>query len=239
MAGVRSAQSLDSLYPQARKLQFELKMQMSYLDSGRTGGKTDTELQAEARGNLSQLEQILWQLESLVQASAKPAERDTWSKKLQQLRNETQTLGHTLEQHIYHANRRAGFDSNNNAMYAAQESESLQRSSQMVSDLTSLSQSVLGDLGEQRNRMKVRTDRQILPEVSILPFAMGQLTDGLLAWGQNVRTKLLDIANRLGLSSSLLRVIERRDTVDFWIVVAGMIFTLVFLYVCYAYATQS
>ncbi|RLN94904.1 hypothetical protein BBJ28_00009916 [Nothophytophthora sp. Chile5] len=222
MAGVRSAQSLDSLYPQARKLQFELKMQMSYLDSGRTGGKTDTELQAEARGNLSQLEQLLWQLDSLVQASAKPAERDTWSKC--QLRNETQTLGHTLEQHIYHANRRAveareretlmsrrngGFDSNNNAMYAAQESESLQRSSQMVSDLTSLSQSVLGDLGEQRNRMK------------------------------NVRTKLLDIANRLGLSSSLLRVIERRDTVDFWIVVAGMIFTLVFLYVCYAYATQS
>jgi len=42
-------------------------------------------------------------------------------------------------------------------MYAAQESESLQRSSQMVSDLTSLSQSILGDLGEQRSRMKVRT----------------------------------------------------------------------------------
>lgn len=41
-------------------------------------------------------------------------------------------------------------------MYAAQEAESLQKSSQMVSDLTSLSQSILGDLGEQRTRMKVR-----------------------------------------------------------------------------------
>lgn len=40
-------------------------------------------------------------------------------------------------------------------MYAAQEAESLQKSSQMVSDLTSLSQSILGDLGEQRTRMKV------------------------------------------------------------------------------------
>ncbi|KAF4318302.1 hypothetical protein BBO99_00005103 [Phytophthora kernoviae] len=216
--------SLDSLYPQARKLQFELKMQMSYLDSGRTGGRTDSELQAEARGNLSLLEQLLWQLDSLVQTNTKPAERDTWTKKLQQLRSETHTLGSTLEQHIYSANRRAveareretlmsrrngAFDSGNGAMYAAQESESLQRSSQMVSDLTSLSQSILGDLGEQRNRMK------------------------------NVRTKLLDIANRLGLSSSLLRVIERRDTVDFWIVIGGMIFTLLFLYVCYAYVTQS
>ncbi|KAG7384427.1 Golgi SNAP receptor complex member 2 [Phytophthora pseudosyringae] len=222
--GAPGRQTLDSLYPQARKLQFELKMQMSYLDSGRTGGRTDAELQAEARANLSTLEQLLWQLDSLVQASAKPAERDTWAKKLQQLRSETHALGSTLEQHIYRLSRRAveareresllgrrngGFDSGNGAMYAAQESESLQRSSQMVSDLTSLSQSILGDLGEQRNRMK------------------------------NVRTKLLDIANRLGLSSSLLRVIERRDTVDFWIVVGGMLFTLVFLYVCYSYTTQS
>ncbi|KAF1779602.1 GOSR2/Membrin/Bos1 [Phytophthora cactorum] len=227
-------QTLDSLYPQARKLQFELKMQMSYLDSGRTGGKTDAELQAEARGNLSTLEQLLWQLDSLVQTSAKPAERDTWTKRLQQLRSETHALGSTLEQHIYSVNRRAvearereslmsrrnaGFDSGNGAMYAAQESESLQRSSQMVSDLTSLSQSILGDLGEQRDRMKVR--------------------GSMMKEGENVRTKLLDIANRLGLSSSLLRVIERRDTVDFWIVIGGMIFTLVFLYVCYSYATQS
>ncbi|KAL7679308.1 putative GOSR2/Membrin/Bos1 [Plasmopara halstedii] len=197
-------------------------MQMSYLDSGRTGGKTDAEVQAEARGNFSALEQLLWQLDSLVQMNTKSAERDTWTKKLQQLRNETFALGSTLEQHIYSLSRRnvearereslmnrrnAGFDGGNGAIYAAQESESLQRSSQMVSDLTNLSQSILGDLSEQRNRMK------------------------------NVRTKLLDIANRLGLSSSLLRVIERRDTVDFWIVIGGMVFTLVFLYVCYSYAT--
>lgn len=48
-----------------------------------------------------------------------------------------------------------GFDGSNSAMYASQESASLQNSSQMVSDLTMLSQSILGDLGDQRNRMKV------------------------------------------------------------------------------------
>ncbi|GAB9463513.1 Serine/threonine-protein kinase PRP4 [Globisporangium polare] len=217
-------QSLSALYPQARKLQFELKMQMSYLDSGRLGGKTSDELQGEARENLSQLQQLLWQLDSLVQVYPNQAERETWAKKLQQLRNETQALGNTLEQHIYHVSRReveareresllnrrnGGFDGSNSAMYASQESASLQNSSQMVSDLTMLSQSILGDLGDQRNRMK------------------------------SARTKVLDIANRLGLSSSLLRVIERRDTVDFWIVIAGMIVTVLFLYGCYVYATQS
>lgn len=73
-------QSLDSLYPQARKLQFELKMQLSYLDSGRSGGRSDEELQNEARANLSQLQQLLWQLDSLVHVHARPAERDTWTK---------------------------------------------------------------------------------------------------------------------------------------------------------------
>ena len=56
---------------------------------------------------------------------------------------------------------------------------------------------------------------------------------------QNVRTKLLDVANWLGLSSSLLRVIERRDTVDFWIVMGGMFVTLAFLFLCYTYATST
>jgi Golgi SNAP receptor complex protein 2 len=78
----------------------------------------------------------------------------------------------------------------------------------MVSDLTSFSHSILSDLGEQRYRLK------------------------------GIRTKVLDIANRLGLSSSLLRVIERRDTVDFWIVVGGMLITLLFFYGCYVYVKK-
>ncbi|TYZ65104.1 hypothetical protein PybrP1_006022, partial [[Pythium] brassicae (nom. inval.)] len=203
-------QSLSALYPQARKLQFELKMQMSYLDSGQLGGKSGAELQTEARENLHQLQQLLWQLDSLAQVHPSPAERENWAKcalrvarcavgtphstKLQQLRSETQSLGTTLEQHLYRASRREveareresllsrrnavrcsrgprwrrrtwvgltiqsvpGFDSTNSAMYAAQESASLQHSSQMVADLTMLSQSILGDLGDQRSRMKVQ-----------------------------------------------------------------------------------
>lgn len=212
--------SLSSLYPQARKCQYDLKMQISYLDTGRTGGLSDEELQSEARANLNTLQQLLWQLDSLVQVHPNAAEKETWVKKLQQLRFETQGLGSTLEQHIFRVSRRnvemreresllsrrnAGWDSANGAMHAAQESESLRRSTQMVNDLNSMSTSILGDLASQRQRMK------------------------------SARTKVLDIANRLGLSSSLLRVIERRDTVDAWIVFGGMVLTLLFLYACVAW----
>ena len=100
-------QTLESLYPQARKLQFELKMQMSYLDSGRTGGATNEGLQAEARANLSTLEQLQWQLDSLLQQSRDAAAIDTWTKKLQQLQSETRALGSTLEQQVYSSSRRA------------------------------------------------------------------------------------------------------------------------------------
>lgn len=73
-------QSLSALYPQARKLQFELKMQMSYLDSGQLGGKSGAELQSEARANLHQLQQLLWQLDSLVHVYPSPSERENWAK---------------------------------------------------------------------------------------------------------------------------------------------------------------
>lgn len=91
-------------------------------------------------------------------------------RKIEQLRKETATLGNTLEQHIFRVSRRdvemrereslmnrrnGGFDSANAAMYATQESESLRRSSHMVSELSSLSQSILGDLSSQRASMKV------------------------------------------------------------------------------------
>jgi hypothetical protein len=77
---MQQQQSLDSLYPQVRKLQFELKMQISYLESGRTGGKTEDQLQMETRENLNSLQNLLWQLDSLVQIHSQPLERETWMK---------------------------------------------------------------------------------------------------------------------------------------------------------------
>lgn len=72
--------TIGALYPQARKLQFELKMQMSYLESGRTGQQSDHELQQDARQNLTALQELLWRLESLVQLQTHSSERETWVK---------------------------------------------------------------------------------------------------------------------------------------------------------------
>ncbi|CAN7137782.1 unnamed protein product [Brassica rapa subsp. narinosa] len=44
--------------------------------------------------------------------------------------------------------------------------------------------------------------------------------------------KALDVLNTVGLSNSVLRLIERRNRVDTWINYVGMIATIVILYLC-------
>jgi len=47
---------------------------------------------------------------------------------------------------------------------------------------------------------------------------------------QSAHRKALDILNTVGISNSVLRLIERRNRVDQWIKYAGMLLTLIFLF---------
>lgn len=50
---------------------------------------------------------------------------------------------------------------------------------------------------------------------------------------QGAHRKVLDILNLLGVSNNLMKSAERRDSVDRWIVLGGMIVVLIVLYLCY------
>jgi len=89
---------------------------------------------------------------------------------------------------------------------AHDESASLHRLNAMTSDTINLAVNVLQSLKEQ-----------------------GSILD-------RAHTKLRDIAASLGMSSSLLRVIERREWGDALIVYGGMLFTLVVLYFVYSWS---
>ena len=83
-------------------------------------------------------------------------------------------------------------------MSMADQHDSLMRSTQMTDDLLSLGKTTLGSLSGQRKMLK------------------------------GAHRKLLDMANKLGLSGSLLRLIEKREWVDAVITYGCMIFTLIF-----------
>ena len=85
----------------------------------------------------------------------------------------------------------------------SEEADSLASSSNMVNDLLSSGQASLSSLVGQRQRMR---------------------------W---VNRKMLDIGNKIGLSNSTMRMIERRDVTDAYLVFGGMIVTLLVIYFLY------
>ena len=85
------------------------------------------------------------------------------------------------------------------------ENSSLNNSSRMMNDYLAVGKETLGNLLSQRERIK------------------------------SVQRKVLDILNYLGLSNTIIKVVERRDSVDKWIVYAGMILITALLFVVYFY----
>lgn len=53
----------------------------------------------------------------------------------------------------------------------------------------------------------------------------------ILSLVQKAHRKALDVLNTVGLSNSVLKLIERRHRVDNWIKYAGMILTLVIMFI--------
>jgi Golgi SNAP receptor complex protein 2 len=86
---------------------------------------------------------------------------------------------------------------------------SLQRSGGMVDDLLAHGASVLGALGEQKERLK------------------------------GAQHKMLDLLNSIGVSASLLRVIDRRQRMDAMLVYGGMLFTVVLLLIIWLFSGKK
>mgnify|MGYP003754783281 CR=1 FL=1 len=50
---------------------------------------------------------------------------------------------------------------------------------------------------------------------------------------RGVNRLLFDIGNKVGLSNATMRIIERRDVTDAYLVFAGMVVTLIVIYICW------
>lgn len=154
-------------YPKARKLQYDLKNQLTLLESC----SSNKEMQDSARQSLNEFSHLIGTLERAVEMES-GSTKEMWIKKIQQLKQDCHFLGGSLEEYLFRIRRNAAaaeerksllsrrFTSNDNAnmqanMYATQEHESLQRSTNMVTDLMGISEAVLSNLGDQSARLKV------------------------------------------------------------------------------------
>ena len=204
------------MFPKIRKLAYDARQQLSQLLHHILPA---TELLL----TLDELARQLDLLEHTLLPKEVPTQRIMWKQKINELREDVvamrkqcdlyQNRMQQNQRHAYEKNelmqtrrRRTGHTSasDSNAERAendlADESISLRNSTNIVGELLSMGQLQLSHLTDQRQKM------------------MG------------IKTSLLNMGNRLGLSHSTMRMIERIDVMDFYLVLAGMVLTCLVLY---------
>lgn len=161
-------------------------------------------------------------MENLAQRET-PAQREMWKRKILELREDAHSIRRQGEHYDRMVSagirqrrerdelmtRRRKNRTNNGGGEAdemqqlSEEADSLQNSHGMMNDLLASGQASLTSLVAQRGRMR---------------------------W---VNRKMLDIGNKIGLSNSTMRMIERRDATDAYLVFGGMVVTLLVIYFLY------
>ena len=159
-------------------------------------------------------------MENLAQRET-PAQREMWKRKILELREDGQSIRRQGEHYdrmvsagirqrrerdellARRRKNRVNGGAADEMQQLTEEADSLANSRGMMNDLLASGEASLSSLVGQRQRMR---------------------------W---VNRKMLDIGNKLGLSNSTMRMIERRDATDAYLVFGGMIVTLLVIYFLY------
>ena len=204
--------ALDAHHANARKLVLTVNEQLQALESGQD---TSVGLQSLISQNLNALAREVQELEGLLAAVA-PGSRGLWRKKITQLTDESASLRHALGK--YASSRSAqqreleereallagGRGGGEHAIdingFAAHESRRLHESDSAIDGLTGNATAVLDQLGQQRGALK------------------------------GVHKRVLDLATTLGVSNSVMKMIERRQFLDKLLVYGGRLAVLALLW---------
>ncbi|CAM6101236.1 unnamed protein product [Calypogeia fissa] len=178
-----------------------------------TGGAAGADLAQGVQQDLAQLQNGTIEMERLWHQQIPVAQRGLWKRKVEQVAEESNSLKQSLEKYLARQRRRQveaqerdellkrlNGDSASILQVYDEESQvlqSAQNSSRMLDDAFAAGAAVLAKYSDQRDRLKA------------------------------AQRKALDVLNTVGLSNSVLRVIERRHRMDKWVAYVGMVLTVV------------
>mmetsp|Transcript_28281 Transcript_28281/g.51548 ORF Transcript_28281/g.51548 Transcript_28281/m.51548 type:complete len:211 (-) Transcript_28281:386-1018(-) len=207
--------SIVELFPKSRKLAYDSRQQLSQVQNSVLHP-------SELFLSLDELSNQLDLMESLSQRET-PSQREMWKRKILELREDGRSIrrqGEHFDRMVSSGlrqqrerdellsrrrkNRTNGNGNNGNEMQQlTEEADSLGTSTGMMNELLDVGAANLSSLVGQRQRMR---------------------------W---VNRKVLDIGNKIGLSNSTMRMIERRDATDAYLVFGGMVVTMLVIYFLY------
>jgi Golgi SNAP receptor complex protein 2 len=201
------------LFPKSRKLAYDARQQLSQVQNNLISA-------SDLYASLDELQRQLDLLEQLLSRET-PAQREIWRRKILELRDDSSSLRRQGEYYSRMVNsnlrvqrereelltrrrrrREVGMgDADSEMQDYAEESQSLASSQNMVGELLMSGQAQLSSLVDQRRRMR------------------------------GVKRMVLNIGNTIGLSQNTIKMIEKRDENDMYLVFFGMVITCIVIYV--------
>ena len=209
--------SIGELFPKCRKLAYDARQQVALLQQQSALPASAAPHRVQVSELYLVLEELNRQLDSMEQLLLRetPAQRQVWKHKIAALRQEGADLQQQGQAAAASSHYKSSYQQNRDDLLRrrkrpqqnnddmrnlATESQSLEQSQSAVMSLISQGQASLDGLVGQRQRLR------------------------------GVRGLLVDIDSSLGLSQATMRIIERRDITDAYLVAAGMVVTLLVIY---------
>ncbi|QCD79407.1 golgi SNAP receptor complex member 2 [Vigna unguiculata] len=212
--------TLSEIHQSAKKLLLRSRDGLERLErleySATAGTGADTELSFAVKKDITQIQSLCVEMERLWRSITAKPQRDLWKRKVEQIAEEAESLRASLDKYnlrhqkrMREANERAELLERANGDSAhvlrifdeeAQAVHSVRASARELENANAIGEAILSSIHGQRERLK------------------------------SAHRKALDILNTVGISNSVLRLIERRNRVDQWIKYAGMLLTLIFLF---------
>ncbi|GAB2271010.1 Membrin-11 [Dionaea muscipula] len=206
--------TLSEIHQSAKKLVLKTREGLERLERLESSGSVEPpELSYAIKKDISQLQSLCVEMDRLWRSVAVKTHRDLWKRKVEQVAEESVSLKESLDKYFLRHQRRMleakeraellgrmnGESSHVLRIFdeEAQALQSMRNSARMMEEAYSTGVAILSKFSEQRERMK------------------------------SAQRKALDILNTVGLSNSVLKLIERRNRVDRWIKYTGMILTVV------------
>ncbi|OVA14227.1 hypothetical protein BVC80_9025g4 [Macleaya cordata] len=208
--------TLSEIYQNSKRLLLRTRdglERLERLEFSSPTGIDSPELSFSIKRDISQIHSLCVEMDRLWRSIASKPQRDLWKRKVEQVAEEVDSLKESLDKHLLRnqkrmmeAKERAELLERANGDSAhvlrifddeAQAMQSARNSSLMLEEAYSTGVAILSKYAEQRDRLK------------------------------RAQRKALDILNTVGLSNSVLKLVERRHRVDKWIAYTGMTVTVI------------
>ncbi|XP_043706817.1 membrin-11-like [Telopea speciosissima] len=211
--------TLSDIYQRSKRLLLRTRDGLEKLERYEisfSNGLDSPELSSSLKKDIAHIQSLCVEMDRLWRSVASKPQRDLWKRKVEQVAEEADSLKESLDKHLLlsqkrmqEAKERAELlgRANGDSAYVlrifddeAQAMQSARNSSKMLEEAYSTGVAILSKYAEQGDRLK------------------------------RAQRKALDILNTVGLSASVLKLIERRNRIDRRIKYTGMIVTVIVVY---------